>query len=336
MLFYFILLNAIVFTSVCVSFAKDKYFIIVNKVLVFNLLFIPAALRYGIGIDYFDYVEIFDGIPKGLFKGLEPGWRLLNLFIYNLGGNAQVLIAVVAFLTFFFLFCEVDRKKWFIYAPVCMIVLYMYIFTSLRQMLAMSMCFCALQRILKKKYILAIIIAVISYFFHKSAILYIPILFLCYFIRLKPVTTSIVYFIVIVVTNFFSASINVFLFDLIGMGSYAGYLMTDWIKATEPGLGRYIRYFVHILMLLFFPAKNKVEMIILVLFLLYCAIDCYALKLQIIARISRGILFVFMPIMWTVWKFKKNRQVRVTLYIFCFLLLFVRNYMGSEYISLFD
>lgn len=336
MIFYFLLLCAVICSSVCVSYAKDKGIVLIAKCITFNLFFIPAALRYGIGADYFDYVKIFNGIPVGQFARIEVGWKWLNLAVYNLGGTAQAVIALTAFLSLFFLLCEVNRKKWFLYAPVCMIMIYMWLFTSLRQILAMSMVFCAMQRVQKKKYFVALLLAGGSYLFHKSSIMYIPIFLICYFAKCKPFFAAFIYFIVIIITNFFSNYVNAYLFKLIGLGSYANYLLTDWINATEPGIGRFIRYLVHGVMLFFFPLGTRNNAIYLNILFLYCVIDCYALNLQIINRISRGLLFVFMPVIWAVWKTKKNRQFRVLVYIICFLLLFMRNYNGAEYISILN
>lgn len=335
MAFYILLLFAVIYSSVCVSFSRDKGVRLVSKFFTFNLLFIPAALRYGIGADYFDYVKIFDGIPFGRFVSIEPGWRWLNLSIYNLGGTAQFVIALTAFLSLFFLFCRIDSQKWFLYAPVCMIMIYMWLFTTLRQMLAMSMFFCAIQGIEKKKYLAGILIAIAAYFFHKSVLIYIPIFLLCRFIRLNPISAALLYFIVIVVSNLFSDAVNGYLLQLIGFGSYSNYLLSDWVDATEPGLGRFVRYAVHMLMLFSFPMKGKNNIFLNILFL-YCAIDCYALNIQILSRISRGLLFIFMPIMWAVWKSDKYRSIRIFIYVVCFLLLFLRNYNGSEYVSIFN
>lgn len=334
MIFYFLLLCAVICASVCVSFTSDKYTALVSKCITFNLLFIPAALRYGIGADYFDYVKIFKGLPVGKFAYIEPGWRWLNLAVYNLGGTAQTVIALTALLSLFFLLCEVNNKKWFLYAPVCMIMIYPWLFTTLRQMLAMSMVFCGVLKFQKKKYIRACALMLGSYFFHKSVLVYIPIFFLCHFIRAKPAFCCFFYLIVIIITNLFSNIISNYILNLIGLGSYSFYLSSDWINATEPGLGRFVRYLVHAAMLLLFPVEKQAKTTLLGILFLYCAIDCYALNMQIIVRISRGMLFVFMPVMWTVWKFKKNRQIRVLVYIVCFLLLFLRNYNGMQYVSI--
>ena len=90
-------------------------------------------------------------------------------------------------------------------------------------------------------------------------------------------------------------------------------------------------------MLNFFPFdKDKEKIAILNIFILNCMIDINSFNKQIINRVSRGIIFLFMPLMWAVWKFKHLRQIRLFIYVVCFLLLFVRNYNGAEYISIFN
>ena len=91
MFFYPLLLIFIVFSSLCVTYGKEKHLVFINKIITFNLLFIPAAIRYGIGVDYYEYVTIFNHyVSKGVHDGhTEIAYWWLNRIVYMLGGEVQ-------------------------------------------------------------------------------------------------------------------------------------------------------------------------------------------------------------------------------------------------------
>lgn len=341
-IFYILLLCGLVCSSCCVSFARDKFLVKFFQGVTFLILFLPAAFRYGIGTDYFDYVEIFNKISRGYVLNIEPGWWLLNKWIYVFGGNAQTLITLTAFLTYFFLLYEVESKKWFIYVPAFFLIFYAWTFTTLRQMLAMSMCFFALCRIQKGKYFFAILIAGLSFFIHKSVLLYPFIYGLVNIFRFSKTGGLVFISLTYVVSIILGALLNdIFLF-LISLTMYAGYDGSTWVNAPEvtTGLGRVLRFCVYFAFVIFFP-KNREKTKLFTFLLLYIVIDFFSQSILILIRIDRGIMFIFLPLAWAVYENKKKYDLSFFIYFCSYLLLFLLDLYGGlhnsiPYLSIFS
>lgn len=342
MAFYILLLCGLICSSCCVSFARDKFFVKIFQVVTFLILYLPAAFRYGIGTDYPNYVNIFRGVSHGGALYVEPGWWLLNRWVYMLGGSAQNLIALVAFLTYFFMLCEVEPKKWFIYVPVFFMIIYAWTFTTLRQMLAMSMCFFSLCRIQKKKYFLAIIFSVLSFFIHKSVLLYPVIYVLLQIFSFKKLTGIVLIFFAYVISVILGPIIKNMFLILTTLTAYASYGESDWVNAAEvsTGLGRLLRYMVYFTLVIFSP-KNIAKSKLFTLLLLYIVIDFFSQSIVILNRVGRGVIFLFLPLAWAVYKNRKKYDISVFIYNCCYLLLFLLELYGGfqnsvPYISTFS
>lgn len=340
--FYILLLCGLICSSCCVSFARDKFLVKFFQGVTFLILFLPAAFRYGIGVDYFSYVEIFDRISSGNIFSIDPGWGLLNKWICVFGGNAQTLIALTAFLTYFFLLCEVESEKWFIYVPAFFLIFYTWTFTTLRQMLAGSMCFFALCRIQKKKYVLAVIISFLSFFIHNSVLVYLVVYALVKIFRLKKKVGILLVFVSYVISIMFGTIIRDVVLMVALFTPYAHYLNSDWASATEvsTGIGRLLRYVVYFFLVFFFP-KRKSNSKIFTLLLLYICIDFFGQHIEILGRINRLIIYLFLPLAWVVYSEKKKYDIPFFVYICCYLLLFLLELYGGfhgsiPYMSIFQ
>jgi hypothetical protein len=142
------------------------------------LMFIPTALRYDVGIDYLAYIRIFNTIKnkrdlaKIGFGNLEGGYVWLNKAFAYIGLDGQWVLATMAFLTLFFLFCATPKKSFYIIIPFYFVLQYSSIFNIVRQGLVITMGYYAYQLFNKNKKIKAFLIVFIAFFFHKTALLY--------------------------------------------------------------------------------------------------------------------------------------------------------------------
>ncbi len=115
------------------------------RLLLFLVLWVPAALRYGIGTDYASYASIFYS-PSGELARIEPGYAWLNYAIMACGGQAEWLFALVSLLTYAPVAFCVRRKH--ILPVVVLFVLTMYLasYSTIRQSLAVVWVLVALSR----------------------------------------------------------------------------------------------------------------------------------------------------------------------------------------------
>lgn len=339
MSFYILLLCGVVLSSICVSYAKYKETQLIAKFITFNILFVPAAIRYGIGLDYFNYTHIF----QGTMRVSESGFNFINQTIAYFGGNAQWVFIIVSFLTYFFFFQEVETKRWCIYAPVFLCTMYAYSFNTLRQVLCIAMAFNALLKYQKGKKNRAFIIIFLSYFIHKSALFYIPILIIVNLFKFEKKYVIILFFMSFCFSVFIFPKLIRGVFSIIAMTSYSSYLWDSTFggKAEiSSGLGRMLRYLVYFLITLCLP-NNKNNRKLSALFLFYITTDFLAQSILILNRIGRCVIFLYEPLTYEVYKSRKQQQLYFLIMIFCILILFYldlhNGFYGSiPYVSIFD
>jgi hypothetical protein len=156
MFFYFTLLLLSSITAFCYTFSKDISAGYIFKTLTFLLLFVPSALRYGIGYDYFGYERYFNEIKLGRDVVIDIGflyfYRLINYF----GGSFQfqLLAGIMSLLTIGFFLNAFPKKIFYLCVPIFVMFLYLWVYTTIRQIFVSSLVFFAYNKFfLKKKYI---------------------------------------------------------------------------------------------------------------------------------------------------------------------------------------
>lgn len=338
MAFYIILFVLVTFFSYFVSFSKTTVSTQLAKFVTLCLIAIPAAIREGIGIDYSSYMLMFDSAAQGdvvcLNVKMELGWYYLNRLVYLMGGTGHTVIAITALLSVYFVFAEIENDKWYMVAPVFILIFYTWIFTSIRQMLVVSMFVFAYQKFLGGQKKTALIVMTISFFFHKSVIFYIPILLLTYALKFDR-KSAIIFFLACFVFSFtiFPKMVD-FVMSLIAQTQYAHYTYSyhsDHVASavTSSGIGRIIRYLVYLVLIILFPKDGKYKYVFN-LFILYVTFDFLSQTIILMSRLSRAVIFVFLPMAWIAFNEKDSlRQVRMTLYTCCYILLFLLELYGG-------
>lgn len=338
MWFYISLLCAVLFFSYFVSFSQKAKSIKLAKFITFNLLFIPAAIRYGIGIDFPTYIKMFDSVAEGINTytniKMDLGWYWLNRIVYLIGGSGQIVIAIAAFLSIYFIFSEIDNKDWVLFAPIFILVFYTWVFTTVRQMLVVCMFFYAFKKYQKGYLKQAIIILILSFFIHKSAIFYLPILFIANKLNFDH-KSSIIYFLIcfafcfLVFPKLVNASMSLLEKTPYYYYAYSSHAEQVSSASTNSGFGRIIRYFAYLLIIVFFPKSSK-HRLILNLFILYTTFDFLSQSIILISRLARCLIFVFLPIAWIAWNEKDSfRQIRIATYTGCYIILFLLELYGG-------
>jgi len=145
--------------------------------LAFLLVFVPAAFRYELGVDYFSYKLIYENIQNGLdpfvTSKMEPLYYLLNWVAGALGFSFEVFLILVCFLTYAFLFKSYPRDKVYIYHLVLWAVIYFLTFDKLRSMLAGSvLLYSTMSYTIRPKINRYVFWIVVAGFFHKSAFVF--------------------------------------------------------------------------------------------------------------------------------------------------------------------
>ncbi len=152
-----------------------------TPVLLYTIVF---GVRYGVGIDYLSYLETYEnwGVGSAEEERMELGFALINQICSVFSFSPVVLFSIFAFLQIIFIYCVLkDKKEVLAYSVLMLIVLGTGLWNfqnGIRQAIAFSVFFFSLTFIVNKKLILYAVTIIFATFFHKSAIVLLPIYFL--------------------------------------------------------------------------------------------------------------------------------------------------------------
>lgn len=138
-------------------------------------LIIIAGIRYGMGVDFFTYQNIFKGINRFQdLKYLEPGFRLIIVFLKTIGFSTQSLFLVFALITLYPLGRAIRKNS---YYPLFSLYIYLcifytgYVFNGMRQAVAMSLFLLSIDSILNNKTWKVFLFTALSMSVHSSGII---------------------------------------------------------------------------------------------------------------------------------------------------------------------
>lgn len=344
MLFYYILLALVVATSFCVRYARDPFVVSTCKAITLLLLIIPAALRYGIGVDYLSYENIFYEIKHGGGEYIEPGYYCVNKVVAAFGGGPQWVFALMAFFTVYFFFKGVSKDRWLIYTVGFVLIAYTWLFTTVRQVFAAALAFYAWRELNKHKPGRAILAVLIAYTFHYSSFIY-PVLYFLSKIRISQRTIIVISVCGFVLFYLYGSLIS----DQIGgllllLGTkYASYSESDWFQSTasmgylSSGYGVMLRYLGYFLMLFNYrPDRNKDGMAPLLVFLFYILSDFISIQITIFGRITRGLIFASLPILYNISRPQKEQNLVGVIIVWMIFILLFNMDASVPYVSIFN
>lgn len=320
MYIYILLLVLIFITSVIVSYSKNEIISSVFKIATILILFVPAAIRYGIGTDYWSYVDIFNIVGYYGIGVTEIGFDLLNKCVYDLGGTVQWVIAISAFVTIVFAFKNVENKRWLIYSVLFVLVIYSWMFTTIRQMISASFAFYALRCLEKDKKIESAFVCLFAFLFHYSSVMYPIVYYLCKQISINKGGAMLIVLGSLFMSFFMSKYLIDCLVVLAEFTKYSKYIDSDWFQSKDlgSGLGILVEYVIYIILLLFYPlnVNDKNNKITYNILLIYSCVMIMSSQVIIANRISRGLIFILFPSFYSVstinWKY--SLPVNVLLY----------------------
>jgi hypothetical protein len=320
---------------------KKDLIAVTSAFIVFMALFIPAALRYGIGADYNTYVQYFYEIGTGVKKNNEWGYRLLSKFLYDYDFDVQWFFAIMSFFTLFFLFITIPRKSFFVIIVLYYLFLYFQSFNVVRQSLVITMGYHSFQLLNKKRYIRSLILIFIAFLFHQSACAYL-IIFIVPKITKKMAA---ILFILIVILYLNPLIIIRLIYDVIIIHTPYSLYITDKVQSRlmvkNSGLGVISRFLLTLLLLgISREAKNKK---CFSLFLVSLFMDILGSSIYIFQRVSLLFFWGWFPMVEhiNVTSSENNKKIILSIvYSWCILMILLyltsRNATGFEYRSIFN
>lgn len=332
-------------TSLCFASLYKRAKSAIEKVLTFILLETPTVLissiRYGIGTDYFRYLEVYNSINSRLSWNSilnfyqEPSWVIINLVANN---YYQVLLfSSIIYSLFIFLSINRCKQKIGVTFPlfISYMVFYCLSFNGIRQAIAAAILLFGITFLLNKKtikdYFLFFLFVILAATFHKSALVFSLVVFLSLFKKNK---------VSLVLTITAIASLGVVLLHspinslLSRLNLYSSYLN----KESNGGIG----FFLYILPVLIpcayiiFSSKCKDRDVFLLLRIYVLQIPLQILGVYIsyadrLAEYSLITQILFIPMVVKLVKPSKLNIARayfIAWYVFYFFVMFV--FLGSN------
>ena len=167
---------------------KSQYYPGAKSVLLYSipiiLYTIVFGIRYGVGTDYFNYLEAYEAwnITHAEDHSWEPGFVLLNSICSYFHCHATTLFSVIAFIQILLIYLTFKHDKDVLaYSMLMLIMLGIGLWNfqnGLRQAIAFVFFLFSIKFIINKKIIYFLLSIILAINFHYSAIILIPIYFL--------------------------------------------------------------------------------------------------------------------------------------------------------------
>ena len=297
-------------------------------------LFLPAALRYGIGIDYYNYLKIYYNIYHGYPVNQEVGIIFISriLQFFHLPGHA--LIVTYSFLTILFVFLAVPQKHFFLAIPIYVLYFYLDSYCLLRQALACAIMLYAIGYFFegkKNRFLFWCIIAILN---HKVAIIPTVLVFFYQVIPKGKGQHYTILFVIIFIALYFLRSLIVdFLMSVIvPLTPFARYARSSYSTLqTEmgTGLGFLLKYIcLGIVLYLICSSETKARerkfAIGSTFYLLF--VGNFSTVLYIMVRLVNSYSFVYVYLIESAWNAKcRIRKLLLLFFFFSSFLIFAKS-----------
>lgn len=167
---------------------KGKALEVFLNSLAFLTLFVPTALRYGVGTDFFSYYRIYN-YPE-LHRKMELGFAAINSTLRNFDLSAQWGMAAYAFIFFWVSIRSYPKNNPWIFHIIFVSSLLFFSFNGIRQAIAVSFISLSILYFINHKTIRSIILIIIGSLFHKSTLIAIPAIALYYLPAPRSIETK--------------------------------------------------------------------------------------------------------------------------------------------------
>lgn len=312
--FVYILLLALCFFG---SIYRNKIFLI----LIFFILTVFSGFRFYVGVDYVNYVKIFDGVEG--YGSREFGFSIILNFFHLIGATSQLMFLSLAVVMQFFVYKIIRRYDYSVWTSVliyyCISPFYIATFNGTRQYIAIAVFIWALKFIEQRdlvKYIISLLLA--GFFFHGSVLIFIPL----YFMMNKNISFKGKSF-ALVITLICSFALKL----IIAYTPYVIYLIRE--RETHISSFTYIFAVVSILLIFLWNKigafKSKVVMsnmnLLCFLSLLIVLLQSNGVLIQMMLRMNSYFFFIYIVLVPAVISSIKNVQIRIGVFFFLHLIL---------------
>lgn len=229
----------------CLRFRKNRRKT-KGKVFLYSLLTalplsVLAGLRYGVGTDYFNYVEIIHAARGGSYSAvaekylLEPGFNLFINVVAKLFHSDATVFFIMEYITLvvaFYAFARLHKQlDYSLAVGLYILMFYNFSLNISRQMMAMSFVLLGVSQLLTRRSFSYIICSLLAFSLHFSAIIGVVFGVLYFVFKKRKLSytryqiLNVIYMLAILIFAFYVKDIMIFVFRRIpSISKYARYL----------------------------------------------------------------------------------------------------------------
>lgn len=308
----------------------------------FLIIFIPAAIRDGIGTDFYNYVNIYYNLDSN--ENLEPTYYFINWFLNRLGAHHQWIFIVSALIFTLAAFISYPKKNAWLFHFSVMTMLWFFSLNGIRQAISVAICLIAISNFFEKKYWAFFLLTFLAATFHTSAIFILAIGALALIPLRKNLQTKILPYIFIGFIFFSYISLNLivynieFLLNLTGFTQYSYYFNSRFFQSNEAvtGLGVIAKLAVSVYVILNTKqilAMNRQYWLFILLTVAYAVATVLASEVIIFVRMQNTFVLAQILTVYILYKLPENKQMNrlvLTFFMIFLLLTYVKSSIGSK------
>ncbi len=262
--------------SVLFAFLGGKGLIKKGLEWAFILLGIVAAIHYNYGSDYMEYYANYEMLTAHNFSMAiltsdqfrnEIGWKFLSFVFKPIGGffSLVAFISIVENYIYYDFVKKYVKKKWWGFAVFIYTFysnLYLLNMSMLRQGLAIAVFIWAVNFALERKIIVSLLVSIVASFFHASAIILLPFIFIVYFDKYVVNNKLLPFFLIIFIAVLLTSSDLIQLLflkaeQIEGFESYMDFYGGESADLNF-GIAFIIRFEIFILFIIYLFHRNKI------------------------------------------------------------------------------
>lgn len=327
------------------NFLKKRNITTSKLFIVFSFLaaFIPSAIRYGIGIDYFNYINSYYFVSSisdfNILSFKESGFELINLIAKYIMGDPQYIFVFSAMLLLIFIYKAILDNKNIINIGfalfIFMTLFYFSSYNTVRQSIAIGIVFYSYKYISERKLWKFIIFILLASLFHVTALFILPMYFILNSKSHKLKYFKVGIFIIIILIIFKNYSLFLQKITTVELfNSYATYQLDTQIRIGT-GIGQILIRIPLILPILLLRKKiinyNKPYEILIDMIMIEPFLAIFSYVSTYVDRMSLYFSIVYILILPTIPKVinKKLKSASVIYIIICCLAYWFWHYIYS-------
>lgn len=309
---------------------------------VFLCLFVGLSDMFG-GYDRYIYGEVFDIIANmttngdryltagayNFFVG-ERGYVVINIIISFFTENRYIFILIYTAIIYILLF--ISLKKYAKNYPIALIFFmglwFFFTFTYLRQVLGAAVVWLSIRYIIKRDLKYFILVLLIAWSIHKSAIIFFPV----YFIPIKKYSQKYIISFMVAMIILGLSPIPNSLFNAYGDASIVE-MRRDYNASGGFRIAYFLEvgFFLYIILHYYKTIPNRAQNIVMLnLALLFCATLLFFIRSENGGRLSWYFMIGIIVTMTEITNSRRNRKNLVPLMILLCLFLYVRVYSSWQ------